>query len=201
MIWESSYWKGDLIKDAQIILRWSQKKHSVRQEILLEKKIFISAYSIRKLIEAEKIGKDFPMWDFVFERHTKTSKKEIDYLNSHRLEEHYDFNSKEKVSSDLSFLSNQIIHSYVFAFSGDEKTIDGFYVASDYEKEKYLYYVNLEKYINVLLWIGYSDFSIKSANRNPNSKSGFDIVREYAFNDSIPRKGLPNKKLFFLMNQ
>lgn len=204
MIWESSYWKNDLIKDSQILLRWSQKKHSTRQEVLLEKKIFISAYSIRKLVEAEKIGKDFPMWAFVLERHKKTSQKQIDYLNSHRLEEHYDFNYKEKVSVDLSFLTNQIIHSYVFAFSEDENSTNGFYVASDHVKESYLYHVNLERYINLLLWIGHCDVVAQSSKRNPNSKSGFDIIRKYSFDDCIPRKGLPKKELIFtsqLINQ
>lgn len=43
MIWESFYWKSDLIKDADILKRWAVKKTSIKQEVLFEKKIMISA--------------------------------------------------------------------------------------------------------------------------------------------------------------
>jgi hypothetical protein len=87
MIWESWYWKDGLIKDAEILNRWARKKPSTRQYVLFEKKIFLSAYVIRKLIESEKLGSDFPMWNLSIEKYPKKPEKTIDLFNSHRIYE------------------------------------------------------------------------------------------------------------------
>jgi hypothetical protein len=60
MIHESGPWKERLAKDAEILDRWSQKANvSERRSALIEQKIFLAAYSMRKLYEAEKLSSSF----------------------------------------------------------------------------------------------------------------------------------------------
>ncbi|MDE3055565.1 MAG: site-specific integrase [Verrucomicrobiota bacterium] len=71
--------------------------------------------------------------------------------------------------------------------------------SSDETKEECIYEMNLEKFTNLLKWIGHSDVIRSRQIRDPKEPSGFKIKREYCFDDCIPRKGLPSKiKLTFL---
>ena len=60
MIWESGPWKDRLLSDADLLERWAAKQSvTERRSYLLEQKIFISAYAIRKLFESEKVSSSF----------------------------------------------------------------------------------------------------------------------------------------------
>lgn len=57
MIWESSFWKDDLVKVAgKLVKRTIQKRWPERSLASLEKDVFVSFYAIRKLIESKKIS-------------------------------------------------------------------------------------------------------------------------------------------------
>ncbi len=200
MIWESGYWKSDLIKDADMLNKWSKKKPSDRQYVLFEKKIFIAAFSIRKLLEAEKIGSDFPMWTFGVSKFLKKTKDPIDYMNSHKIDKFYDLDKEIKDSLSIPSLCNKLIHSYIFSLKVNEsEEIISFLFTSDETKEECIYEMNLEKFTNLLKWIGHSDVIRSRQIRDPKEPSGFKIKREYCFDACIPRKGLPSKiKLTFL---
>jgi len=200
MIWESLYWKSDLIKDADVLNRWSKKKHSNRQYVLLEKKIFITAYSVRKLLEAEKIGSDFPMWNLGITKFLKKTKDKIDHMNNHDIDRSYDVDQPIQDSISIASLCNTLIHSYIFLLKENEAgEVISFLFTSDKTKELYIYEMDLEKFTNLLKWIGHSDVIESHQTRDPNEPSGFKIKRRYCFNDCIPRKGLPSKnKLTFL---
>jgi hypothetical protein len=194
MIWESGYWKEDLIKDADILMRWARKKPSNRQYVLFEKKVFISAYSIRKLLEAEKIGPDFPMWTFGVSKFLKKTRDKIDYMNSHHIERFYDLDTPIKDSISIAFLSDKLIHSYIFSLKFNESgEVTAFLFTSDNSKEEYIYEMQIENFANLLQWIGYSDVINCHQVRDSKQPSGFKIKREYCFDDRIPRKGLPQK--------
>jgi len=194
VIWESSYWKSDLIKDADVLTRWAKKRSSTKQYVLFEKKIFICAYSIRKLIESEKIGSDFPMWNFSVDKFLKNTSKKIDFMNAPNIEEFYDFENTIKESINISFLSDKLIHSYIFSLEMKENgEIDGFLFTSNDTKEKCIFKMDFNKFINILKWIGHSDVIKSFHQRDPSEKSGFKISRTYCFDDCIPRKGLPKK--------
>ena len=56
MIWESYPWKNQLIADAAIIKRWASKtQHTQRRSMLIERKVFLAAYIIRKLDDDYKL--------------------------------------------------------------------------------------------------------------------------------------------------
>ena len=60
MIRESGPWKAELLRDADLIERWAKKTvESERRSTLLERKVFVSAYAIRRLNEAVRISSRF----------------------------------------------------------------------------------------------------------------------------------------------
>lgn len=189
MIFESYYWKSDFKKDAEILRRWSIKKHSNRRDILFEKKIFISAYSIRKLIESKKIGSDFPRWNIPVEKHCRINEHDkITYMNWYNIDRFYDLNSFEKSSVNIAKLSDFIIHSFVFClvFKEDD-CVDSFYIVSDFDKEKFLLKIDLNKFITMLQDIGSSDITELDL-KIQTERSGSKIKRTYnRFNSSHTR--------------
>jgi len=192
MIWESSYWKKDLIKDADILRRWSKKNRTTRLDVLLEKKIFIAAYSILKLIDAEKIGPDFPKWNISLESSINNGKK-VDLRNWHRIDELYKLESRKKIRLNLKKICDQIKHSFVFGLKEDifdNKTfISEIYFVSDWEKNKHLYFMRLSDFWKLMVWIGSSGSSGSWEERWTSDKSdkGFKIQRQYGFDEEILR--------------
>ena len=155
MIWESSPWKNRLLSDADLLERWAAKKSiTERRSFLLEQKIFISAYSIRKLMEAEKVSSYFSDRSERCQRFNALS-DHITKLNNHKLDELYDMSEPVSVTIPTKRLIDMIIHSFVFAEAvhGD-MTIEGFYVTSDQTRYDALWLINLERFIQLMREVG-----------------------------------------------
>jgi hypothetical protein len=155
MIWESSYWKQDLLRLSKKILELRhQIKWSERNTVSFEKDIFISFYSIRKLIEAKKLSRT------ILTRHIgafsyPAKGKEVTWLNWHNLHELYDFDQQQEEPLDLEFLCNQVIHCYVFSPIFEEHgELAGILLASDRMKNKKLYEVSIDEVVKILMAIG-----------------------------------------------
>ena len=158
MINESYPWKRDLLKDADIIERWAAKiTASESRDALIENKIFLSAYVIRKLIENYKLT-DKAAAGTVKCRLCRTLGRKVDTFNRHDIDKLYDFSSHIKSSIPIVHLANQIVHSLIFAFENsideDSSPICGFWVASDWQKDKHLCGINLNDYLSVMRMVG-----------------------------------------------
>lgn len=65
----------------------------------------------------------------------------------------YDWEHEVTYTKPGTDICNWLIHSYVFFFTYDtNEKIDGFYVSSDYDRNKVLYWVALKE------WIAYMEF-------------------------------------------
>lgn len=180
MIWESYYWKQDLLKTIDILKKWSRKKPSTRGEVIFEKKIFYAAYAIRKLIEAGKIE---PNWEIPAQKFIKNnSKKEITFLNSHKIFDFYDFDAFNKISISTLNLSNLIIHSFIFCLNfSDEMHVEGFLIASDKSKKEALLSINLDDFLSILHKVCHSSIVKMRCVTDPREKIGYRITSEYQF--------------------
>lgn len=59
MIHESGPWKTNLIRDTALTERWAAKPHHYdRRSFLIERKVFLAAYAMRKLDEDLKSSAD-----------------------------------------------------------------------------------------------------------------------------------------------
>jgi hypothetical protein len=155
MIWESGPWKAGLLNDARLLERWASKKNRPTQRgVIFEKKVFLAAYAIRRLFEAEKVCtvlKKKPIPCLRFPRTTTLA----DFLNWHRLDEHFDLAKPAPSILGVTALVNQIIHSFIFTLEvNEDDCVTRFFVASDRERTKNLFSIALCDFISLMREIG-----------------------------------------------
>lgn len=156
MIFESAPWKNRVLKFAErLTRRTKQKKYSDRTYELIEEEVFYSSYAIRKLIEASKLSQSTIDFKFPVVTYPPTGKN-VSKMNFHNLDELYRMDVPRSLDKDLTFIINQIIHSYVFTlgFDSDSK-LDSFLVSSDFERNKSLYHIQIMDYIWLLNRVGH----------------------------------------------
>jgi len=154
MILESWPWKRQLLRDADIIERWVQKKPSERRRFTIEQKIFLSAYSMRKLFDGQKFSSSFG------ERVLKCTVypplgKRITIANNHRLDELYDLHSPSSKNISATILLNLIIHSFIFfEVVDDGLTLQSFFVTSDQSRQQGLWQITLAEFTRLMRIVG-----------------------------------------------
>lgn len=158
MIWESSYWKDDLLKTAKkLAKRTSQTRWSERSLACLEKDVFVSFYAIRKLIESKRLSDTILSIQIPVIQYPSTGKLAT-FLNSHKLDLLYDFGKAEATAVALPFLCNQIVHSFVFApLMNEDKTLAGLLFCSDHKRNANVYELSVANTVKVMKAIG-SDY-------------------------------------------
>lgn len=166
MIHESYYWKKELYDSFLTIAKFRHLKRVTEQSyVKVEKAIMIGTYIIRKLDDAQKIPPDFLTKKELLE-FSESKGTMVDHMNWHRMDTHYDFNKITKVEKDGRFIVNQIIHSFSFFFSSDEKDkLDGFLFNSDKTKKQALFYLPLETLLTIFLSISEGDITEAQSQR------------------------------------
>jgi len=129
MIHESSFWKDDLIKLAdRLELRLVQTRWGNKNLYTLEKEIFLGFYSIRKLIESQKVSdslktKSYEINEFPYQGFPES-------ITTHFKVGDYDLSKAKRVRITINQLCNQFIHSHHFLpFLSNEKNLVGFFFA------------------------------------------------------------------------
>lgn len=183
MIHESYYWKKELYKCFLITAKFRHLKKPTEQSFVnVEKAIMMGAFIVRKLDEAQKIPPLFldkkETLDFSISKGT-----EVDHLNWHKIDFHYDFDTKSKESKDWRFIINQIIHSFSFIYSFDDfDKLNGFLINSDKTKKHALFFLPLETVLRIFLTISEGDISYVNYIR----QNGVTKMKEATF--SYPQK-------------
>jgi hypothetical protein len=187
VISESRFWKEDIEKIAKRMRKYSiQSRWTERSHVNFEKDLFIAFYAVRKLIEAKKLTRTVLGLQLKASSFPSTGKG-VTHLNSHKIDEHFDLEKKTSENLDLAFVCNQIIHSYIYMTSWTEQgLLEGIMVSSDYQRNKKLYYIELNILIDCLDKVSH-DYAVElRANRNP--KTGdFDIILYAADDESAPQ--------------
>jgi len=156
MIWESAPWKDGLLKDANLLERWASKTSKPAQRhLIFEKKVFLAAYAVRKLFEADKVCTvlhERPVPCFSYPR----TDSDLTHLNWDRLEEHFNWDAGASACLSATALVNQIIHSLVFMLRVDEGDhVDGFLVTSRQGKLRLLFSVGLQDFLELMREVGH----------------------------------------------
>lgn len=171
MIWDSVPWKGALLADASLLERWASKPTATnRRSVLIERKLFLAAYSIRKLWEAQKTSTGSSDQSFRCITFPPISDR-ITRYNNYKLDEIYNFEKSKNKEIDARSLINLVIHSFVFAESlRDDMTVEGFFVTSDRERDDRLWLVPMEAFINFMRQVGgdYPSTAVRVFDRDKN---------------------------------
>jgi hypothetical protein len=160
MIWASGYWKEDIEKIAERMRKRSvQTRWTERSFVNLEKDIFIVFYSLRKLLEASKISDSVAdMKLSIFSYHSIG--KGVTKINWHRVDEHFDLKKEKPEHSDLRFICNQIVHSYIFMPQmAETNTLAGILFCSDFKRNSELYRLEISEIIRCLELVAADDIS------------------------------------------
>lgn len=171
MINESYYWKKELYGCFQIIAKFRfLKKPSERSYVNLEKAILMGAYIVRKLNEANKIPPSFLKHEEIVEYYTRTDNS-INFLNWHKIKEHYKLNQTTTNTWKWQVIINQIIHSFSLIASYDNSDkLDAILINSDISKKSGLYIIPIKTLLSIFLSISEGDLTAMKSTRD--SKSG-----------------------------
>lgn len=137
----------------QIIKRWSEK-----QACLFEREIMIAMFCVRTLIEQQKLSEEVITAPLSIEAFPKMPLKNTTRMNNHKIDELFNLKEPIKKSISLEFLCNQIIHSYIIYPEQNQKKFTNLLVCSDWEKNKFLYFIKTSMICSILRVVG-SDYS------------------------------------------
>ena len=151
---ESRYWKKELLdyakslKNQKEIKRWSEKS-----QVIFEKDLIINFFIIRKLIETKRISDSLRLKKYKIKAYPKNS-IELTELNSFEFDELYNLEKFEIIEKNINFICNQLIHSLtIFAFRENKKW-NNVIMCSDFEKNKWIYKIDLKTIIEILTDFG-----------------------------------------------
>lgn len=154
MISESHYWKQSLLDCASHLETYAKSTTLNERDLVgIEQDIFISFYSIRKLMDTIKIK------DSTRELKVKLcwspNLKAVNLLNKHKIDELYNLNEVGNEIRTLKFLCDQFVHSYIFKIVKEENGgIFRFYFTSDRDKDKKLFSIAAQEIIDILFLVG-----------------------------------------------
>lgn len=151
MIHESAPWKRHLARDADLIERWAAKPgHSERRSFLIERKVFLAAYAMRKLDDAAKLSIDTLGSPMAVSRYPP-SRAGYSEVNSHRWDEFFDLENAASVELPRRRVLNLLVHSLVFVeVLSEAETFDAFMVTSDHEQAKGLVQVKVAAFVDLM---------------------------------------------------
>lgn len=177
MIWESYVWKDDLLKRGRKLeKRRTQARWSDHSLALAEQEIMIGYFSIRKLIESDKVSDVIAQQDLPVEIVPATGKKKTTKLNHRQIDRLFDFERSRKGNRKLKFVCDQVIHSLVFMLLMEEESngLVSFMVASDWKKNDQAIIVPIDTTVTVFRQIGENYPNNITMTRN--SKGDYDVT-------------------------
>lgn len=153
MIYKSYKWKKELRHQKKEILRFNRKEFFDDDfdvtYFKIEKAFLFSTIIMRTLLEAQKLS------DFVDNYQIKVSKnkpkRNIDRLHRFLDDDEYDWKHTDFEKLSGRKICNFILHSYVFSFLFENNdSIIGFCVSSDYDRNKFLYTIELNDWFDFM---------------------------------------------------
>lgn len=178
VIWDSTPWRNELLRVADLLeRRQSQLRWTEQSLFLVERDIMVSAYAVRRLEESLKLratfGQQISLESFPLRIREVQGP---DQLNWHQIDRFFDLNKPARISLKPLQLCNQIIHSRVFLVvrPADHQGMSGFYVTSDYDSRKRLYYVGLDVFARILRQAGEED--LKNVTLAMDENGGWNLI-------------------------
>jgi hypothetical protein len=180
MIYESHYWKKELIKlSKKLTIRlshrnfWTESQHGT-----FEKEVMIGFYIIRKLIEAQKLSNAIVSTKMKVIKYQNNGKI-VHLMNTHKFDKCFDFLNPKQDKYDLIFLSNQIIHSYIFTpvFNFGGFKLLSIQFCSDKDRNKWLYEIDIKLMISIFEKVG-NNYPASSSMHFDESKKDYKVFQK-----------------------
>jgi hypothetical protein len=160
MIQDAVPWREELLKIAgRLERRKTQRRWTERTGFLVERDVMLSAYALRKLLEAQKISDSLAAHKVTVKQYVLKSGAAVpDMLSRYEVWENYELENARRVEFAFRELCNQIVHSWNWMISATEDLVfDGFFVSSDRERAKSIHFVSIDAFIELLRAVGSED--------------------------------------------
>lgn len=152
MIYESAPWRQDLLRDAEMLERWLAEPLGERRSVVIEKKMFIGAFAMRRLLQSEKLSSTTENKNVGLDRFPST--KNLEKHDRWAVHQHYDFDAGEAASLVVPRLLDLIIHSFVFQEWHDEAANETNLVfTSDTQKNKFLWLIRSSAFVDLMRFV------------------------------------------------
>ena len=193
MIYESVYWKKDLLKIARrlgkrkSLMQWNETDHGE-----FEKDIMIGFYVIRKLAEAKKLSVETLSAKIIGSKIPHNGRG-VHYFSRSRFVDCYNFENCNKTKFEISFLWNQLIHSYIFDpyFCHSSGNLLGVYFTSDTQRNKYLFSLDIDTVIGLFKTVG-KDYPMHiSINYDESKKDYIFLSKKHPENPPLENLSTP----------
>lgn len=178
MVFESGYWKHELQKLSveleascahrkglvPVIREWyfCWKYGPGYSDYLMERNVILSAFIVRLLFESNKLSEECESHYLEMERYeaSKHNNETVSPLDRRfDIDKLYDLLKPSTVRMNLKKFTNQVIHSaVVLSFMTDDSlNIVGFFVVSDYDSMKGLYYCSIHEWLKLIRQVANDD--------------------------------------------
>jgi hypothetical protein len=190
MIYESAYWKDDLLRAAdELERRLTQSRWHPATFAGVEKTVMIGFYAIRKLIEATKLDDNTTKQNISLAKYPSTGKA-VTRLNWTSYWELYDLGAPKRGTLPLVQLCHQFVHSYVFICEFSElKAFTSVLVSSERERNRHLYSVSIPVIVRLFRSVG-RNYPTQTTMRFNVKKGDFDVSRSVGPEGAKPRTRL-----------
>lgn len=157
MIWESHYWKDDLLETAAYLEGWLSRSDWDEAALVgFEKAVLTSAYSMRKLAESCKLS-DQTVAEPVPVTKYSARGKQVGLMNWWKYWDLYDLENGNRETLSLLKLCNQLIHSFIFLVETEDRAdapISYVLFNSDRDRNKLLYRLQISDLVDTMRLVG-----------------------------------------------
>lgn len=185
MIFDSSYWKNDLLDlSDKLKNNYCKLKEDCNDKYLadFEKDIFLAAYSIRKLMDAGKICDE--LVNLKVNIRVYKAKRTVTRLNWYKIEENYESEYKN-IKKYLRTICNTFIHSYCFipSFNKNNNFTCVYFNSAD-KKDVEIYSITLKELASIFEKIG-SDYSNEGSYEYSKEQNDYILHSKTHYTDLI----------------
>jgi len=174
---ESFPWKRALLRDAATLERRCAKTRATeRRSFIVEQKVLLAAYSIRKLHQSEKLSTSFADRSMRC-RSFEPTRGRLTLWNNHNLHQLYDLGGNAERTLPALRVLDLLIHSVAFGeVVNDDNSVEGFLVTSDWKREEYLLLVEMTEFVRLMREVG-GDSPEKAARVYDPAKDAYEVWR------------------------
>jgi hypothetical protein len=175
MIYESGPWRDRLLRAAKKLAGlMGPTKFPQRRGFAIERVLFLSAFTMRKLWESNKLSQDWKERTIPCRRYNLIGEVPT-VLDRHDIDEFYDLKNGARGIIEASDLCNLLIHSFVVVTQFRKHGgLAGLYVASDRSRHGQLLWIGARDLYQLLQVTGHDVPA--SITLIANAKGQFDVV-------------------------
>lgn len=182
---ESRYWRSELradlawLKKHRTYRRWSEK-----QLVLFERKLMMTAFQVRSLLERPKVNDRARANGMPVLRYKKVGNRPFTVTGSGWPHDRFDMENPESSSLSVASVCNQLIHYYWMETLSEKKSFASMLVFSDYERHKWAYEFKIEDLLRLFRIFGEDSSSVVGSHSEwDQKKQDYVVVKSWGPDD------------------